>query len=192
MTKKEPSTGTRGAQDKRAAFIEEYLLDMNKTQAAVRAGYSPKTAGQQGNRLYKNAQIRAEIDRRIALRSAKVGIKAENVLEELGHIGFADIRDVMSWSGEGENAKVTLLDSAELTPAAARAIQSVKVRQRSHTSEGVTESTTEIEVRLHPKTVALELIGRHLNMFKAENDDKNKSLVDILTAMRAASGPQPS
>jgi phage terminase small subunit len=188
MPKKEASTGLSGAQ---AKFVDEYLLDLNKTQAAIRAGYSPKTAGQQGNRLFKNAQIRTEIEQRIALRSAKVGIKADRVLEELGHIGFSDIRDVITWGGEGDNAWTELKTADEIEPTAARAIQSIKIRRRTEDHETHKVTTTEFEVRLHPKTVALELMARHLNMFAGEDDSKNKSLVELLTAMRANSGPLP-
>lgn len=70
----------------RSRFVEEYLLDLNATQAAIRAGYSAKTARQQGERLLSNADVAAEVEARIAKRSEKVGVTAEYVVENLREI----------------------------------------------------------------------------------------------------------
>lgn len=69
--------------DKQRAFITEYLIDKNATQAAIRAGYSPKTAGSQGERLLKKAEIRAEIDALIAKHAATAGLTVEMVMASI-------------------------------------------------------------------------------------------------------------
>lgn len=69
---------------KQKRFIEEYLYDLNATQAAIRAGYSPDTAGQIGNENLKKLEIKSSIDKAIAERSRRTGINTDRVLRELG------------------------------------------------------------------------------------------------------------
>lgn len=69
--------------EKQLMFIKEYLVDLNATKAAARAGYSAKTAGSQGERLLKDVEIRAAIDKEMAKRSEKVGLTAEKVLADI-------------------------------------------------------------------------------------------------------------
>lgn len=70
-------------------FIEEYLIDLNATQAAIRAGYSENTANEQGSRLLTNVSIRGAIDRALEKRSNKLRLSAEWVLNRLKDISNA-------------------------------------------------------------------------------------------------------
>ena len=79
--------------DKQCRFCEEYLVDLNATQAAIRAGYSRKTANQQGPRLLVNVGIQTEIAKAKARREEKSVRSAMEVIRELEKIGFADICD---------------------------------------------------------------------------------------------------
>lgn len=65
---------------KQQRFCEEYLIDLNATQAAIRAGYSEKTAQEQASRLLSNVMVQAAIDAGKKQRSANTGITAERVL----------------------------------------------------------------------------------------------------------------
>lgn len=67
---------------KQEAFVREYLIDLNATQAATRAGYSPKTANEQGSRLLANASVAAAIAKAKAERAEKLDISALWVLQE--------------------------------------------------------------------------------------------------------------
>jgi phage terminase small subunit len=78
--------------DRRRRFAEEYCVDRNCTQAAVRAGYSPKAATSIGSYLAKQPDIRAEIDQLLAKQRARTAVTAERVIQELARIGFADAR----------------------------------------------------------------------------------------------------
>ena len=69
---------------KQKMFIDEYLIDLNATQAAIRAGYSPKTAKDIASQNLAKLNIRIEIDKRMAERSKRVGMNADRVLQELG------------------------------------------------------------------------------------------------------------
>jgi phage terminase small subunit len=74
---------------RRQRFVEEYLVDLNAKEAAIRAGYSPKTAKQIGHKLRKDPVIDAAIVAAQAKRSKKTGIVAEDVVEEIRKIAFA-------------------------------------------------------------------------------------------------------
>jgi len=71
---------------KRAAFVREYLKDLNATAAAIRAGYSAKTADHCGPRLLRFAPVRSAVDAAIAARAEKLGLSAERVLTAIERI----------------------------------------------------------------------------------------------------------
>lgn len=138
---------------KQKRFVEEYLIDLNATQAAIRAGYSPDSAAVIASENLKKPNIRAYIDKAIAERSKRTGINADRVLRELAKIAFVNAPDVIN------------LDDATLREDAAQddtaAIASVKVKMIP-TPEG---QGIEREIKLADKLKALELLGKHLKMF---------------------------
>lgn len=136
---------------KQAAFAAEYLLDFNATQAAVRAGYSEKTASSIGAALLRKAPVAGRIAALQAERARRVAVSADQVLTELAKIAFADPRDLMEWGPDG----VRLRDSASLS-----AEQAAGVAEVAEGSGGT------LRLKKHDKVRALELIGRHLGMFK--------------------------
>ena len=80
---------------KQARFCEEYLVDLNATQAAIRAGYSVESAGSIGSENLSKPEIRARIETAMAERSKRTGINADRVLRELGRIAFVNPKDVL-------------------------------------------------------------------------------------------------
>ena len=78
---------------KRAAFVREYLIDLNATQAAERAGYSAKTAYSQGHRLLKDAEIQRAISAGQERRAQDTGLSAQTVLEGLRSIAEGEASD---------------------------------------------------------------------------------------------------
>ena len=135
---------------KQKRFIEEYLIDLNATQAAIRAGYSPDTAEQIGYQLLQKTSVSDDIARAMAERSKRTGINQDRVLLELARIGFAKITDVM------DPTTAQIKENASEDDLAC--IQSVKIKPN--------EWGTEREVKLCDKKAALELLGKHLGMFK--------------------------
>lgn len=83
--------GTDKLTDKQKIFVFEYLIDQNATQAAIRAGYSKKTAYSQGQRLLKNVEIQKLLAKHQSERAEKCGVTFDNVIDELKKLGFADI-----------------------------------------------------------------------------------------------------
>lgn len=139
---------------KQQRFVEEYLVDLNATQAAIRAGYSPKTAGQIGERLLKKVEIQQALAERMKARQARTEITQDMVLDELAKIAFGDQRRVMTWGPSG----VKLRASETLTSEDAAIVAEV--------SESVTAAGGTLKLKTHDKVGALKLLGEHLGMFK--------------------------
>jgi phage terminase small subunit len=142
---------TRGSKKER--FVQEYLIDLNGTQAAIRAGYSTKTANRIASELLSKPDVIDAIANAKAIRAERTEITADQIVKELARIAFADPRDVMSWGPDG----VVLKDSNALTDDQAR--------QVSEVSETTTGAGGTLKVKKHDKVKALELLGRHLGMF---------------------------
>ncbi len=136
---------------KQKRFIEEYLVDLNATRAAIRAGYSPDTAKDIGCENLKKPMIRCHIALAMAERSRRTGVNADRVVMELAKIAFVNACDVID------------VETATLKPDAVTedtaAIQSVKVKTFG-------EDGLEREIKMADKLKALELLGKHLGMFK--------------------------
>ncbi|WP_050698028.1 terminase small subunit [Anaeromassilibacillus senegalensis] len=167
---------------KQKRFVEEYLVDLNATQAAIRAGYSPESAGSIGSENLHKPEIRTRIDKAMAERSKRTGINADRVLMELGKIAFINATDVINMDD------ATILSEANRDDTAA--IASVKVK----TIPGEDGDGVEREIRLADKLKALELLGKHLGLFtdkvevKGQIDTGQKKLEDILSQLRGDSG----
>ena len=157
-------------------FAEEYIIDRNACAAAIRAGFSPKTAKDASKWIHpdhpEKPQVRALIDQLNAERSRRTGVTADRVLAELAKIAFVNADDLID------------TDTARVLPNASKddkaAIQSVTVKS------GKVE---EREVKLADKTRALELLGKHLGMFAASDrgqEDALGKLDDILKEFKNA------
>lgn len=160
---------------KQKRFIEEYLIDLNATQAAIRAGYSPDTAQQTGSENLSKPVIRAQIDRAMAERSKRTGVNAERVVQELAKIAFVNAAEVI------DPKTATVKEDA--LPEDTAAIQSVKVKTFG-------EDGLEREIKMADKLKALELLGKHLGMFKDKIelsgglDTEKSKLDDLIGQMR--------
>lgn len=161
------------AKEKQARFIEEYLIDLNGTQAAIRAGYSPLTAKEQASQLLTKLNIRTEIDKAIAARSKRTGINQDRVLQEIAKMGLANMRNFVNIGPDGD-VKIKCMD--DISPEDSACIKKIEARKVTRTSgDDVIEDET-IKIELHDKKGCLELLGRHLGMFKDDDDDAGKDV----------------
>lgn len=138
---------------KQQLFVDEYLIDLNATQAAIRAGYSTQTAYSIGEENLKKPEIKNSIEKALAERSRRTGISADRIINELARIAFVNPADIINFD------EATVKDTATRDDTAT--ISSVKVKTIP-TEDG---DITEREVKTYDKIKALELLGKHLGMF---------------------------
>lgn len=138
--------------DKQKKFVEEYLIDLNATQAAIRAGYKPENAQQIGSENLSKLVISNAIAESMAERSRRTGINQDRIVQELARIAFVKITDVVNSDGE-INTNASDDDLA--------CIESYKVED----SDSVNGSSSKREVKLASKIKALELLGKHVGMW---------------------------
>jgi phage terminase small subunit len=135
---------------KQQAFVDQYLVDLNATQAYLRAGYkcSEETARRNGHKLLTNTDIQALVAERMADRARRTEIDQDRVVLEIARLAFSDVRKLF------DGTRLKRMD--EIDDATAAAISSVKVSTRQ-VGEGEVEHIAEI--KFWPKTTALEQAG---------------------------------
>ena len=157
--------------DKQEAFCRQYIIDLNASKAAVRAGYSERTAGAIGSENLTKPEIQARITelREEAMKRAE--LTADMIIEELRSLGFWNIQDFL-------NQDNSITDLVDLPRDTTRPIVGIKVKQSfipQEDSEPIREVTTEL--KLVDKRGALVDLGKHLGIFKADNEQKGETIV---------------
>lgn len=154
--------------DKQQAFVEHYLVCLNATEAAIKAGYSESSARQMGSANMSKPAIAAEIARRKEARKERLEVTAERVILELARIAFTSLPDVAEWDED----RATFVPSRDLDTDAAAAVRTVKAKTtRYHGKDGQKDRTeVRLEVRMHDKLRALEALGKHLGLFGNEDE----------------------
>lgn len=145
---------------KQQLFVDEYLIDLNATQAAIRAGYSVNNADKIGSELLGKTRVSEAVAERMAERSRRTGVNQDRVIEELAKLAFVKMTDIVDSHGR-------IKDTATEDDLAC--IESIKYKS----SESDTGSSVEREVKISSKIKALELLGKHLGMW---NDKLNVNL----------------
>lgn len=136
---------------KQERFVAQYLIDLNATQAAIRAGYSQKTAQQQGSRLLLNVLVQEAIAKGREKTAAKLEITKERIVEELAKIGFSNMLDYMRAGTDGD----PYLDFSSLTREQAAALAEVTVEDFKDGRGEDARDVRRIKFKLHDKKGAL-------------------------------------
>lgn len=154
---------------KRIRFAEEYLKDMNSTQAALRAGYAKGSAHTTGAMLLKNPNVADLIAERMAARSQATGIDAAWVLQQLAEMFTADLADAI----DPKTGKY--LPIHQWPPVLRRMLNGIDVVQFTNMPGEV------VKVKLIDRLRALDLIGKHINVqaFKEQHEHKGNITVVI-------------
>ncbi len=151
--------------DKQKAFVQEYLIDLNASAAARRAGYSVRTANRIASENLAKPHIQAAIQKAMKERERRTEITQDKILQELAKIGLADIKDYLSYRTAKNQVGVDddgepIIDYApiiELVPS--EDVDGALVQEVSLSAKGV------FTFKLQDKMKALELLGRHLGLF---------------------------
>lgn len=159
--------------DKQQRFVDEYLIDLNATQAAIRAGYSAKTADQQGSRMLANVKIKQAVAEKQAQRSKRTGVNQDRVVLELAKVAFAKMTDIVDSKGRIKE---------DASPDDLACIESIKYKESDNEYGG----SVEREVKIASKLKALELLGKHLGMWSDKFNvtvEKSEKLDDIISQL---------
>jgi terminase small subunit len=186
--------------DKQKRFCEEYLIDLNATQAAIRAGYSPKTAEQTASRLLRNVKLQEYIAKRQKELSRSTEITQERVIKELALIAFSNNADYAhvvekKLQVEAGGALVDVLDK-DGNPVMYRTVEPVLTEELTEEQKRalavIKKGRDGLEVKSCDKVKALELLGKHLGIFtdkiEANVNDTTRSELQELLAQRKARG----
>ncbi len=158
---------------KQIRFCKEYVIDNNGTQAAIRAGYSKKTANEQSSRLLVNVNIQDKISELQNKISDKLEITSERIAREFEKIAFSSIAHL-------HNTWIERKEFNELTEDQKDAIQEIdtKVKVEWHYNEEKKKKepieVEYIKVKLFDKVKALENLGKHIGFYEEDNKQKNK------------------
>jgi len=170
-----------GLTDRQRRFAQEFMVDLNATQAAIRAGYSARTAGEQAPRLLANVRIQAFVAQLRAEQAQRLNIEADVVLRELLYLARSDLGELFDEAGQ-------LRPLAEIPEHARRAIASIEVEELMGGSGPDRGQIGWIrKVRLWNKPQALELLGKHLKLWieRHEHTGKDGAPLPAATAILA-------
>lgn len=188
--------------EKKALFVREYLVDLNATQAATRAGYSAKTAHSQGPRLLDDVDVAAAIGRAQQERAERTGITADRVLAELAKVGFSNLSDVTDWGTrevafgfDGDGKKLPAEDIGEAAMVRYVDAPYVKPVNRDDLPAHIRSAVSEValtrdgfKIKMHDKVGALTQMGRHLGMFTEKVEMSGKDGAPIVPILNVTIG----
>lgn len=155
---------------KQKLFVSEYLVDLNATQAALRAKYAERTAYSQGQRLLKNVEIQKAIQKAMNNREERTEITQDRVLKEYARLAFLDPRKFFNENGNLKN----IVDLDDDTAACLAGMDVIS----SPTRDGETPEQIK-KIKIVDKKGALDSVARHLGMF---NKDKANSTTVVIKA----------
>ena len=141
---------------KQKRFVEEYLVDLNASRAALRAGY---TRAEAGRRLVTQSHVSEAIKYARKERSERTQVTQDRVLQEEACIAFSDIRDLFDEQGE-------LIPKHELPERVRSALSSYDVSEKI---DRYGNQVTNIKIKFWDKGRALERVSRHLGMYEKDN-----------------------
>lgn len=157
---------------RRQRFVEEYCVDLNATQAAIRAGYAVSSARQEGSFLLTNHDVLDAVREELMIRTAQTRITTGKVIREVAVIAFSNRADYVV----GEDGGIYLSNDA-VDPAAIRAVKSqrfrTRVTSRDVNGENIRESVEyDSEIQLHDKMKALITLLQYLGALKLPTPSK--------------------
>lgn len=135
---------------KQKKFVDEYLLDLNATAAAERAGYSKHTANEQGSQLLRNTNVASELSKRSAEARAKTEFTKEQILSKIASIAFANQNEIIK----------AIIDGKDLHNFELESVKTISISKSGCT------------ISFHDRLKALDLLGQRLGYFNLRNSDE--------------------
>lgn len=145
---------------RQAAFVREYLVDFNGTQAAIRAGYARRGAPVAASRLLTNEKVAAAVKRGVESRVQRTAVTADRVVLELARIGFLDPRQLFSEDG-------TLRPISEWSEGLAAAVASIEIEELYEGRGDEREPVGRLKkIRFWDKNRALDVLSKHTGVYR--------------------------
>lgn len=165
---------------KQTLFVQEYLIDLNATQAAIRAGYSAATAQEQSSRLLSNVMVSQEIERLKAERSSEIKIDAAYVLKRLAEIDQMDVLDIL-------DEKMSFKPLSEWPKIWRQFISGVDVAEMFE-GNGDDRQIVGIlkKIKWPDKVKNMELLGRHVSVQAFKDQVEHTGNIGLGSRMAAA------
>lgn len=145
---------------KQRAFVKEYIIDFNATRAAIKAGYSENRASEIGYQLLHKTTVQEAIRIETEARNRRVEINQDRIVQELEVIALSKITDYAEVKGN----KVKVKDTDQMDQDNIAAISEIK------------EGKDGIGIKTHDKLKAIELLGKHMGMWKDEKQETNTNV----------------
>lgn len=149
-----------GLTEKQAAFVREYLIDLNATAAAGRAGYGTKNANKVGPELLTKPFVAAAIQREMGARAERTLVTADRVIAEFARLAFADMGKFMKIEGGEARVDFQALEGGD-TACISEITQDEYVEGRGEDAREVKKT----KIKLHDKMGALQALAKHLGLF---------------------------
>lgn len=163
--------------EREKTFIQEYMVDKNKKSAAIRAGYSPNMAAQEGHKLMLKPKIRDAVDKQLLAQQTRLQLTADQVVGELALIAFSDVRAL--FGDDGLMLNISRLDKKITTAIAG--LQTVEMYAGQGDKRVVGHT---LKIKLWDKVKALELLGKHFKMFTDVVETRDGTFLQKLEAAR--------
>lgn len=157
--------------ERQKRFCEEYVIDLNATKAAERAGYAKKTSYSMGHELLKKPEIQAFVGDLRKKQQERCEVTADRIVNELARVAFANTTDFVSIQDievKKGRKKVTMrVPVFELT-------EDIPEDKRAAIAEISASDSGGTRIKTHDKVKALELLGKHLGVFEKDNNQKKQ------------------
>ena len=151
---------------KQKRFVQEYLIDLNQTKAAIRAGYSPRSANLQGVRMMANDVVVSEIKKIQDRRAKRFEVTADRVVHELAKIGFSNMLDYVEIGDDGQPRPNFSAIDRDLGAAIVECTVDTFTEGRGEDAEQVRR----VRIKLADKRAALVDLAKHLGLYRESVD----------------------
>jgi phage terminase small subunit len=155
--------------DKQEKFCREYVKDFNGAQAAIRSGYSKKTAKESAAQVLTNINVTERINELTKKQSEKSEVTAQMIIDEFKKIAFTSIAHL-------HNTWITRKEFEDLTDDQKAAIQEIKTRTRTEVINKTAYEIEEIQIKLYDKQRALENLGKHIGFYAEDNAQRKTGI----------------
>jgi len=161
-------------------FAMHYIQTLNARQSAISAGYSAKDADQRAWRIMRRPRVQALIHRMQDTYARDMRIETQTVLREIAGVAFSNVGDFVDAEGRVDLSKVSRDQMA--------AVSSIETETYMDGRGENAQEIKRVKLRFHPKTQALEALGKHLGLFERDNAQRDQGMRDLVELLRQIDG----